>query len=89
MNKVKGYRNMANLTQEEMAKALNISVVSYNLKEKGEREFTQSEMVAFVEKIKTVVPSATLDLIFMENMWWISSQTGGIYGRIATKDLVE
>ena len=65
MNKVKGYGTMAGFTQEEMAKALNISMVSYRLKESGEREFTESEMRAFVEKVKTTNPSVTLDSIFM------------------------
>lgn len=65
INKVKGYRTMAGFTQEEMAKALNISMVSYRLKEAGEREFTESEMRAFVEKVKTINPSVTLDSIFM------------------------
>ncbi len=65
INKVKGYRTMAGFTQEEMAKALNISMVSYRLKETGEREFTESEMRAFVEKVKTTNPSVTLDSIFM------------------------
>lgn len=65
INKVKGYRTMAGFTQEEMAKALNISMVSYRLKETGEREFTESEMRAFVEKVKTINPSVTLDSIFM------------------------
>ena len=65
INKVKGFRTMAGFTQEEMAKALNISMVSYRLKETGEREFTESEMRAFVEKVKTINPSVTLDSIFM------------------------
>ena len=65
INKVKGYRVMAGITQEEMAKELNISIVSYRLKESGEREFTRSEMVAFVNKIKTFDSNATLDLIFL------------------------
>ena len=63
-SKARAYRVLANLTQEEMAKALNLSVVSYRLKESGEREFTQSEMNAFVNKIKTVDDTVTLDTIF-------------------------
>ena len=65
LKKVKGFRIMCGFTQEEMAKALNISTVSYRLKETGEREFTESEMKALVEKMKTINPSLTLDSIFM------------------------
>ena len=64
-NKIKGYRIMAGFTQEEMSKALNIAVSSYNLKETGKREFTHSEMVAFVNKINTINPTITMDDIFM------------------------
>ena len=38
-NKVKGYRNMLNLSQKEMAKLLDISTLSYHNKEKGKYEF--------------------------------------------------
>ena len=65
INKVKGFRTMAGLTQEEMAKALSISTTAYIMKESGKREFTESEMRAFVEKVKTINPSVTLDSIFM------------------------
>lgn len=66
MNKVKGYRNMIGYSQEEMAKALNIKRDTYRLKEAGERQFTQEEMVAFLNEIKKVDSSVTLDLIFLK-----------------------
>lgn len=40
-------RKQAKITQEEMAKRLNISSVSYRAKENGRREFTEKE----IEKI--------------------------------------
>ncbi len=43
MNKVKGYRVMVNMTQEEMAKVLKISVRAYINKENG--SFDVSELV--------------------------------------------
>ncbi len=43
MNKVKGFRVMVNMTQEEMAKVLGISVRSYVNKENG--SFDVSELV--------------------------------------------
>lgn len=63
-SKARAYRVLANLTQEEMAKELGISVTAYRMKENNEREFTRSEMNAFVKKIKTVDETVTLDTIF-------------------------
>ena len=63
-SKARAYRVLANLTQEEMAKELGISVTAYRMKENNEREFTRSEMNAFVKKIKTVDDTVTLDTIF-------------------------
>ena len=66
MNKVKGYRTMLGLTQEEMAKKLGISVVAYRQKENEEREFTRKEMVDFVTVIKAFDSNVTLDSIFLD-----------------------
>jgi putative transcriptional regulator len=66
INKIKGYRTMSGLTQEEMAKELNMSTQSYMLKETGKREFTHSEMTNFVKVIQTVDPMITMDDIFMD-----------------------
>ena len=40
---LKSKRILFNLTQEEIAKELGITVKSYNLKENGKREFTLYE----------------------------------------------
>ncbi|MCM1556790.1 MAG: hypothetical protein NC087_04570 [Anaeroplasma bactoclasticum] len=45
MNKVKGYRVMVNMTQEEMARKLGISRETFNFKEKNDR-FTTAEAIA-------------------------------------------
>ena len=66
MNKIKGCRVMAGLTQEDMAKQLDIAVSSYRLKETGAREFTHNEMIKFVKIIQTVDPMVTMDDIFMD-----------------------
>jgi DNA-binding XRE family transcriptional regulator len=66
MNKIKGYRAMCGLTQEEMAETLNISVTSYRLKESGVRPFTQDEMIAFLNAVRKVDSTATLDIIFLK-----------------------
>ena len=45
MNKVKGYRNMLNETQQEWADMLSISRVSYISKENKKTPFTDKEKV--------------------------------------------
>lgn len=45
INKVKGFRTMASLTQEELAKKLNISLRAYQNKEQGITAFTVDELV--------------------------------------------
>lgn len=65
MNKVKGYRNMIKYSQKDMAEALHISETAYRLKENGDRTFTQNEMIAFLNEIKKVDNTVTLDLIFL------------------------
>lgn len=66
MNKVKGYRNMLGLTQQEMADKLNISKQSYNRKENNKTNFNDLEK----QKIKTVLQEIdekiTIDFIFFE-----------------------
>jgi DNA-binding XRE family transcriptional regulator len=51
MNKLKGYRVMAMLTQNDMAKLLNIRTATYLAKEKGYRAFSDDEK----RKIKTIL----------------------------------
>lgn len=66
INKVKGYRTMAGITQEEMAACLGISAVAYRQKENNIRDFTRKEMILFVEKIKKYDNTVTLDAIFLD-----------------------
>ncbi len=49
LNKIKGYRVMAGLTQVEMAKELNMSERSYYTKETNNDKFTVDELKAIVE----------------------------------------
>src|SRR5699024_8756854 len=51
MNKIKGYRNMLNLNQKEMAELLGISKQSYWNKENGKNEFSDKEKI-IIKKIK-------------------------------------
>lgn len=54
LNKVKGFRIMTKLTQEELAKRLEISLRAYQNKEQGITPFTVNELkeikAAFTEK---------------------------------------
>lgn len=47
--KLKAKRVENGMNQEEMAKALNISRNSYNLKEAGHRDFTYSEIIIILK----------------------------------------
>lgn len=49
LNKVKGYRTMAGLTQSEMAKEIGISERTYATKEQDITKFTVSEINSIVE----------------------------------------
>lgn len=46
---LKGKRISMGYTQEDMAKMLNISLSSYNLKENGERDFSMDEVRRILE----------------------------------------
>lgn len=63
-NIVKGYRNMLNMTQHDMAKMLGISDRAYNSKEKGQTQFTDSQRLKIRELFKTIKPDITIDEIF-------------------------
>ena len=58
---IKSIRIDLGLTQEEMAKTLNISTTSYLLKENGKREFTASEFTKICEIAN--VPSTEVVLV--------------------------
>jgi Predicted transcriptional regulators len=64
MLQLKGYRVMAGLTQEELAKALKISRVAYCYKENGQRTFTDKEENIILEKIKTAIPNIKREDLF-------------------------
>ncbi|MCM8710493.1 helix-turn-helix domain-containing protein [Clostridium sp. SYSU_GA19001] len=61
------YRKLIKLNQSEMARKLNISLTSYNRKEKGKRSFTQQEMLEITKLIKEYVPDITMDDIFFDS----------------------
>ena len=62
--KVKGYRVMVGLTQQELASKLGISVQSYRNKEKGRVAFKDSEKIFIRELFCKVVEGITLEDLF-------------------------
>lgn len=63
INKVKGYRVMVNMTMEDMANAIGITVRSYIQKENGEsnRGFTVNELLAIKNVLAEKGLGVTLD----------------------------
>lgn len=62
--KVKGYRIMVGLTQQELASKLGISVQSYRNKEKGRVAFKDSEKIFIRNLFGKVVEGITLEDLF-------------------------
>ena len=63
-NKVRGYRNMLNLSQSDMGRILGISKQSFSLKERGKVKFTLEEMRKLKEQFSSILPNITIDEIF-------------------------
>lgn len=66
-NALVAYRKFLNLTQQQMAKIISSCLTSYNMKEQGKIDFTQSEMVAITNYIKQRISGVTMDDIFFKN----------------------
>ncbi len=64
MNKIKGYRNMFDETQEDWAKLLNVSRATYNQKEKKIIPFSDSEKEILRNHIRKKIPNITIDELF-------------------------
>lgn len=67
-NKLVGYRKMANLTQDDLAKALGIDRITFHRKESGKNEFTTSEINkaynCIYDKLNTILPELKITDIF-------------------------
>ncbi|MBF6625734.1 helix-turn-helix domain-containing protein [Aerococcaceae bacterium zg-BR9] len=64
INKIRGYRNMLKMTQDDMAKEMGITKQAYYLKENGKREFKDAEKIKFKELLLPTFPNITLEDIF-------------------------
>ena len=65
MNKVKGYRNMINKSQEEMADILGVHVNTYKAWEDNPTKFKVSEACKFLEEVNKVDPKVKFEDIFL------------------------
>ena len=63
-NKIRGYRNMLKLSQEEMGTYIGVTKQSYHLKETGKTKFTKEEMKKIKKLLLPLFPCITIDEIF-------------------------
>ncbi|MCK1165199.1 helix-turn-helix domain-containing protein [Streptococcus uberis] len=64
MSKLKGYRVMLGLTQEQLGNKLGITKQSYNNKETGKTAFTDKERLAIKSLVMEIKPDITIDELF-------------------------
>ena len=64
MSRLKGYRVMCGLTQEDIAKSIGISRLSYLHKENGNKRFHSNEELAIVKLLKEKLPSIEREDVF-------------------------
>ena len=64
MGKLRGYRVMLGLTQQQMADKLKISLQSYNNKELGKTPFNDKERLAIKSMVAKIKPDITIDELF-------------------------
>ena len=64
MSKLRGYRVMLGLTQQQMADKLKISLQSYNNKELGKTPFNDKERLAIKSMVAKIKPDITIDELF-------------------------
>ena len=64
MSKLRGYRVMLGLTQQQMADKLKISLQSYNNKELGKTPFNDEGRLAIKSMVAEIKPDITIDELF-------------------------
>nr|WP_324254588.1 helix-turn-helix domain-containing protein [Enterococcus durans] len=79
--RVRGYRTMLGLTQEQISKLIGISKQSYSLKERGRIKFSDNEKVKLKKLFKEVKNDITIDEIFLLiKLQKNTTQRGGLWG---------
>ena len=64
MSKLRGYRVILGLTQQQMADKLKISLQSYNNKELGKTPFNDKERLAIKSMVAEIKSDITIDELF-------------------------
>lgn len=64
MSKLRGYRVMLGLTQQQMADKLDISLQSYNNKETKKTAFNDKERLVIKSMVAEIKPDITIDELF-------------------------
>ena len=64
MSKLRGYRVMLGLTQQQIANKLGISLQSYNNKELGKTSFNDKERLAIKSMVAEIKPDIIIDELF-------------------------
>lgn len=67
LNKVRGYRVMLGLTQEQLGELLGCSVQSISSKEKGRTPFNDKEKVIILEVVRRINPDETIGSLFFDS----------------------
>lgn len=67
MQRLKAYRTLLDISQQEMADIIGISIHSYHNKENKKSEFTHSELQKIHEFFKSKIPGVTIEEIFFTN----------------------
>ncbi|VGU90796.1 transcriptional regulator [Streptococcus pyogenes] len=63
-NKVRGYRNMLGMTQEQLGKELGITKQTYHNKEVGKNSFSDDEKITFKKLLLPLFRNITIEDIF-------------------------
>lgn len=64
MNRVKGYRTMLGITQEEMASILGVSINTYRKMEENPEAFKIEHANKFLQEVNKIDSSVKMDDIF-------------------------
>lgn len=64
LDKITGYRKMLNLTQNDMANLLGISLSAYNKRENGHVDFSDKQKIIIRDMITRYFPSENIESLF-------------------------
>ena len=64
LDKIAGYRKMLNLTQDDMANLLGISLSSYNKRENGRVDFSDKQKIIIRDIITRHFPNENMESLF-------------------------